>query len=247
MKHIFLILPIFFLNCKPKSTILPLTIPMDLEIYYSESGGMFPIQYTIFISADSCFFKKSGLDFSYGFNFKLSDQELKDMYNVFRSVEFDLINDSCELIYDVGGDYLTLKWDSIIISKHSNGFMVDPESGRLLDSCQTAIFKMVADIKSQYAKKIEVQLDSGTLSRLNTIQVDNKEIWLESNERKQILVTKYIYCFPGDHIINADLYSNANTYSMQFNSDSINNIKVMYLDSNLIFQTNTNLIKEQAK
>jgi len=74
--------------------------PSDLEITYSENGGMLNISERLFISKDSCFYEKNKYGNIARVDFNLSDSSLDSVYDAIRENKFDEIEIYSEKVYD---------------------------------------------------------------------------------------------------------------------------------------------------
>lgn len=210
--------------------------PIDMEIYFIGSSPLFSGTEELFFSEDSCNFYCNGGSYQVGFNYKMSKSELDSLYAVFVKYKFDLIDDSCDIIYDITTNYITLNWDNVQFTKKSNSEMINEKHEANFDSIRSAINKIINDNYWEHTKKINIEFDSLITRRLEDIELNGNEVWLSSEEKVQPYINKTVYCLPGVHFLSVE--SNGNTRFLQFNSDSVNNIQIILRDSIVSYKLN---------
>ncbi|HRE40634.1 MAG TPA: hypothetical protein PLG90_04820 [Ignavibacteria bacterium] len=92
------------------NTVLKNTLPDDLKIQYTRHTGMLPEYENLLITKDSCVLIEVTDKTVDTTKFKLSEQELKKLYNIFLENNFSGIETTIEEVYDRGGATITLSW-----------------------------------------------------------------------------------------------------------------------------------------
>ena len=114
MKYLSLLLLTAFAVCPSYSqkTDLPAKRPTDFQLIYHVDGGMRNRSESLFISRDSCVFKKNDEGRKTIHPFRLSVKELDELYACLQKNRFDKIEyTSKEKVYDRGGSTIDVSWE----------------------------------------------------------------------------------------------------------------------------------------
>jgi len=119
---------IFFLSQKDLlpnnplvSSKLPSKRPQGMVIEMYNGGGMLPISKGMYISADSCYQRNQAYSTENKTYFKLSSQELDQLYQSFVSNKFDLIKTQHSKTHDRGGTSVYLRINLKTYQIHNSG------------------------------------------------------------------------------------------------------------------------------
>lgn len=181
---------------------LPQKRPVNMVIEVGHGGGMLPVSKGLYISKDSCYQKRRAYQVKNKTYFKLTPQELDQLYQVFVANKFDCIKTYHTQTHDRGGTSVYLRINRKTYQVHNSG------NTYIKKSSQSRFSKVVTTIKAMAATKLhplkqgfEIQL-SPEITRLveagyissHTADINkgfNKEDSITSKQPFQIL--------PGNH------------------------------------------------
>ncbi len=184
---------------------LPENRPQNIRFSYSLSGGMMYYSENIFISKDSCFYSINFGGTVSRVNFKLSESELDKLYRVFVENRFDKIKTYEEMVYDRGGESISLNWGKGNIARVSNSgitFVKDSWSAEW-NACLRAMVTLAKDRMNEQLKTYEIKLDSSLFGKECYIQINQNIVFpkskliAERDDEKEII--KHVKLSPGYH------------------------------------------------
>lgn len=162
---------------------LPSTRPDKLQISYSVSGGMMNYSERCFISADSCWYKYHYGEADSKINFKLTNEELDNLYKVFVDNKFYKISTREEMVYDRGGTSMSVNWADGKRASVSNSGMsfVDKSWSSEWNACGNAIEKIIKEQKEKNSNDFIIHLDSSMYNNEVYVQLNFDALFPKAN------------------------------------------------------------------
>ncbi len=193
-----------FYSCSTFSQILPKKRPVDVMFTYSESGGMLPVGKNYFVSADSSFANYYIYDAKNKVYFHVSPEELDKLYKVFYENDFGKIKTFEEMVYDRGGNTVSISWKDERLSKSNSGIsFIEKEWQEEYGVVVSAIRKLVTlktnELKINFTLKIDTSIIN--LDKITNITIDDDFTYYSA--RDGIKDEQNLNLLPGEHNIQA--------------------------------------------
>ena len=152
-----------FYSCSTFSQILPEKRPGNVVFYYSESGGMLPVGKNYFISADSSFANYYIYEARNKTCFSVSTEELDKLYKIFYKNDFGKIKTFEEMVYDRGGNTVSISWKGERISKSNSGILFiekewQEEYGVIASAIRKFVDSKINELKINFILKLDTSI-----------------------------------------------------------------------------------------
>ncbi len=145
---------LFFCLMNFACSTMPKERPQDFNLSLSDHGGMLPAGYSIEISGDSSCLSYHAFGAKNKVYFKLTEQELDDVYQQCVRQKFDIIKEKEEKVYDRGGISIRLNVNGKTIRKSDAGTsFIKGKYAERFGSVEGMIRKMVKE-KTDALKQI---------------------------------------------------------------------------------------------
>ena len=201
-----------FYSCSTFSQILPEKRPDDVILTYSESGGMLPVGKNYFVSADSSFANYYIYDARNKTYFNVSSEELDKLYKIFYENDFGKIKTFEEMVYDRGGNTVSIYWKGERISKSNSGIsFIEKEWQEEYSDVVSAIRKLVDSKTNELKINFTLKLDTSiiNLDKITNITIDADFTYYSA--RDGIKDSINLNLLPGEHNVQAYLMNKENT------------------------------------
>lgn len=192
-------------NTANENNDLPDTRPAKLLISYNDGGGMVYYSENLNISEDSCVYTINDGGTISKVYFTMTPAELDRLYKVFTDNDFSNIKTYEEMVYDRGGESISLSWGQGKYASISNGGMTfikdswKKEWSNCLDAIKEALVKGTEKQKKDY----EVRVDKTLFGETMTIYIKQIQIIRESTvmgeSELESYVTKTTKLLPGNY------------------------------------------------
>lgn len=201
-----------FYSCSTFSQILPEKRPEDIVFTYSESGGMLPVGKNYHISADSSFANYYIYDARNKTYFNVSPVELDKLYKVFYKNDFGKIKTFEEMVYDRGGNTVTISWKEERISKSNSGISFiekewQEEYGVIVLAIRELVDSKIEELKISFTLKIDTSIIN--LEKITNITIDNDFTYYSA--RDGIKDSINLNLLPGEHNVQVYLMTSEET------------------------------------
>ena len=184
-----------------KSQPLPENRPTDMQIIYSEDGGMLDKGKTVFISGDSSYvmFRSNGAENKIYMIFRKA--QLDSLYGIFKKNDFPGINVyQEEEVYDRGGTSIILKWGKERITKLNTGMSFVTEGSQAeYTNIKDAINSMAESFLKQMERNFAVELDSSITSTGDYVTINMDDEWNYSSSESGMKDTLALKVLDGQH------------------------------------------------
>lgn len=193
-----------FYSCSTFSQILPEKRPGNVVFKYNEDGGMLPVGKNYFISADSSFANYYIYDARNKTYFNASPEELDELYSIFYKNDFGKIKTFEEMVYDRGGNNVTISWKDEKIYKSNSGIsFIEKEWQEEYRVIVSAIGKLVNSklekLKINFTLKIDTSIIN--LEMITNITIDDDFTYYSA--RDGIKDSLNLNLLPGEHNVQA--------------------------------------------
>jgi len=196
--------------------------PKKIEIRWFSGGGMLPEGEDIFISADSCYWNRWQDQCKLHLDFKMTDAEVRSLYQVFLDHDFNDIDMLEEQeVYDRGGTSIDVNCDNIYYQKSNSGMSFVMENdwddyGAIENAIYSATMERVEKFKMKSTVKLSDNLiKSGLVVNLT---VNHNALYDSSKDSLKTKKTEF----------NETVYQGENQFTMSlFDPDSLNNYGYM--------------------
>ena len=201
-----------FYSCSTFSKILPEKRPKDVVFNYNEDGGMLPVGKNYFISADSSFANYYMYDARNKIYFNVSTEELDELYNIFYKNDFDKIKTFEEMVYDRGGNKVSISWKGEKIYKSNTGIsFIEKEWQEEYRVILSAIGKLVApkinELKINFTLKIDTSIIN--LDKVTKIIIDDDITYYSSKDGIKDSIS--LNLIPGEHNVRVSVTNKEET------------------------------------
>ncbi|MCP4415199.1 MAG: hypothetical protein GY805_01160 [Chloroflexi bacterium] len=158
---------------------LPKERPSDVRISYSFNGGMMNYGENISISADESWRRISNEMVRFEVHYQLAEAELDALYATFRENKIDRIRSREEMVYDRGGDSVSISYGEELYRASDSGLNFvtarwQDEFSRLV----TAVNQAAGETTSSPQATFTIQLDSSIQPLNLTVQVQMGDAFL---------------------------------------------------------------------
>ena len=188
--------------------------PEKIEIRWNSGGGMLPEGEDIFISADSCYWNRWQDQCNLHLDFKMTDAEVRNLYQVFIDHDFNDIEVLEEQeVYDRGGTSIDVNCDNTYYRKSNSGMSFVMENdwddyAAIESAIYSAAMQRVEKFKMNSTVKFSTELVKSGL--VISLSVNNNYIYDSS---KDSLKTEF----------NETVYRGENQFTLSlFDPDSLN-------------------------
>ncbi|MFC2092314.1 hypothetical protein ACFLSV_00300 [Bacteroidota bacterium] len=209
---ILMITALNFYSCSTFSQILPEKRPDDVVFFYSESGGMLSVGKNYIISADSSFTNYYMYDARNKIHFNASPEEVDELYNIFYKNDFDKIKTFEEMVYDRGGNKVSISWKGEKIYKSNTGIsFIEKEWQEEYRVILSAIGKLVAlkinKLKINFTLKIDTSIIN--LDKITKIIIDDDITYYSSKDGIKDSIN--LNLIPGEHNVRVSVTNKEET------------------------------------
>ncbi|MBL7128386.1 MAG: hypothetical protein ISS16_05300 [Ignavibacteria bacterium] len=195
-----------FNSCYTFSQILPEKRPDDVVFFYSESGGMLPVGKNYLISADSSFANYYIYDARNKTYFNVSLEELDKLYKVFYKNDFGKIKTFEEMVYDRGGNTVSISWKGERISKSNSGISFiekewKEEYSAIVSAIRELVDSKINKLKINFTLKIDTSIVN--LDKITKITIDDDFTYYSARDGVKDSIN--LNLLPGEHNVQAYL------------------------------------------
>lgn len=159
--------------------------PKKIKIYWNENGGMMPQYSQIYISNDSCSYLSSKQNVRQLVEYAVSEEEIRSLYDVFYTNEFNKIQTYQQEIYDRGGSSVSLIVDDQSFSVSNSGVdFIKEKNKSQYATIEKAIFKLNKTYVNRQKRTVFIDLDTSITNTKNNVILyvnDNIEYSEEKN------------------------------------------------------------------
>jgi len=155
---------------------LPDSVPKNLVIRHSLSGGMVYYSESIYISEDSCFWEINDEGSVSKVYFALSTDEKDKLYTVFRDNKFDQITTHEIMVADRGGEDITLFWGKGRHASVSNSGIsfIDDDWQDNWKACENALLEISTKESDKQKKNYEIRFDKSLYNQKLLLRLGRK-------------------------------------------------------------------------
>ena len=201
-----------FYSCSTFSQILPEKRPGNVVFYYSESGGMLPVGKNYFISADSSFANYYIYEARNKTCFSVSTEELDKLYKIFYKNDFGKIKTFEEMVYDRGGNTVSISWKGERISKSNSGILFiekewQEEYGVIASAIRKFVDSKINELKINFILKLDTSILN--LDKITNITIDADFTYYSARDGVKDSIT--LNLLPGEHNVRAYLMNKEET------------------------------------
>lgn len=167
----------------PSTKDLPDKRPGNFSITYHDGGGMTPISEHLYISKDSCFYKKNRYGNEVKLNFNLSVKELDDIYDILKKYRFDEIETFQKKVYDRGGEFVSINFDNESITRSNAGMNFIQENWREEFEAISKMLTSIAEkIWKQNSREFTIKVMKGIKDSKGYIIFDESQVYKSDKE-----------------------------------------------------------------
>lgn len=181
---------------------LPTKRPTNMIIEVGHGGGMLPVSKGLYISKDSCYQKRWAYQVENKTYFKLTNQELDELYQAFVTNKFDRIKTRHIQTHDRGGTsvYLRINRKTYQVHNSGNTYVKKSSQGRF-GKVVTAV-KAMATTKLQPLKQgFEIQLSPEIIRLVEAGHIGSHTADINKgfNKGDSIATKQPFQILPGNH------------------------------------------------
>lgn len=144
--------------------------PKNIQIRWSEDGGMLPEYKRIYLSNDSCSYLSSKNQVDQLVEFSLPLQDLKSLYQIFYDNKFNEIKTYEEEIYDRGGSTISLTADTQSYSISNSGMtLIDKNYISNYQTIEEAVLNVAHTEVNKQNRTVIVDLDTTITNSTNNV------------------------------------------------------------------------------
>lgn len=222
-----------------KNDPLPDARPQKLTIGLSMGGGMLYYGENLYISEDSCTYEVNDGGAKTKVKFKMTPAELDNLYKVFTDNNFDRIKIKEEMVYDRGGESISINWAG---GKHAG--ISDAGMSFVKESWQkewSACLKALSDIEvsqsNKQKKDYEVRIDKSFFGKKFSLGLKNQPIMpnetvLKSDDE---YISKNIQLLPGTNRLSVS-WDSKNYETINVTPDSSKGVNLTLEDNKLSYK-----------
>lgn len=165
-------------NTAKENNDLPDTRPAKLLISYYEGGGMVYYSENLNISEDSCVYTINDGGTISKVYFTMTPAELDRLYKVFTDNDFSNIKTYEQMVYDRGGESISLSWGQGKFASISNGGMtfIKDSWKKEWSNCLDAIKEALVNGTEKQKKDYEVRIDKTMFGQTMSVYIRQLQI-----------------------------------------------------------------------
>jgi len=163
--HFSLLILLFFCFTILACSTLPQKRPHDFNLRLSDQGGMLPAGYSIDLNSDSSYLSYHVFGAQNKIYFKLTEQELDNIYQECVRQKFDIIKEKKEMVYDRGGISIRLNVNGKNIRKNDAGTsFIQGKHAKRFGTIEGMIRKMVREKTDALKQFVIIHIEDSLLT-----------------------------------------------------------------------------------
>jgi hypothetical protein len=217
---------------------LPDTRPERFSIQYFLSGGMLYYSENMYISQDSCVYTVNDEGTISKTHFNMTGSELDAIYKIFKDNNFDKIKTREEMVYDRGGEGISLSWGQGKYVNIDDGGMTFIEKNweKEWSACLSALKSSASEKMDKQKLNYEIRIDKSLFGKIMSIYIKQEKIIPESTvmaeSELENYITKTARLLPGMYRMEVSYDKRYET--IQINSDSTKGINLYLKNDSLL-------------